>query len=168
MGVGDGNGAGRGYGGRERGKKKDEVMKWKSFTLRLLLLVMVGKRIKEPGIFAARRELEVTRNESIFRFPEKTPLARARARAYEGGRSGVPAVSSTRRVSRRHRYSFIEERRLYLFIVYKVFSSFFGRRKCRIVCCRGTFLVYKHFHSCILSILIALGFACFFFVLIFE
>jgi len=28
-------------------------MKWKSFTLRVLLLVMVGKRIKEPGIFTA-------------------------------------------------------------------------------------------------------------------
>jgi len=35
------------------GKKEDEVMKWKSFTLRLVLLVMVGKRIKEPGIFPA-------------------------------------------------------------------------------------------------------------------
>lgn len=37
--------------GRMTKKKKDEVMKWKSFTLCLLLLVMVGKRIKEPGIF---------------------------------------------------------------------------------------------------------------------
>lgn len=39
--------------GRTTWKKKDEVMKWKSFTLRLLLLVMVGKRIKEPGISTA-------------------------------------------------------------------------------------------------------------------
>jgi len=37
--------------GRMTRKKKDEVMKWKSFTLCLLLLVMVGKRIKELGIF---------------------------------------------------------------------------------------------------------------------
>jgi len=35
------------------GRKKDDVMKWKSFTLRVLLLVMVGKRIKEPRIFTA-------------------------------------------------------------------------------------------------------------------
>lgn len=47
----DGSDGERKEGGRMTKKKKDEVMKWKSFTLRLLLLVMVGKRIKEPGIF---------------------------------------------------------------------------------------------------------------------
>jgi len=44
---------GRGRGEWPETRKKDDVMKWKSFTLRVLLLVMVGKRIKEPGIFTA-------------------------------------------------------------------------------------------------------------------
>lgn len=56
---------GRGTSGK---KKKDEVMKWKSFTLSLLLLVMVGKRIKEPGIFASVEKVSW----SIFRFSDNT------------------------------------------------------------------------------------------------
>lgn len=100
-------------------------MKWKSFTLRLLLLVMVGKRIKEPGIFTVV-SLEVTRNESIFRFPRENQTkcirARARARVYTihvfasiepcfEKTSIPPSLALPSETSR-------------LFIVYKVFNSF--------------------------------------------